>query len=136
MSLNLARGALFLVLHLAGLFEESAGVAEAALAMSGRHSWSMAVLATVLADWGRLADADAIYAEMVARARRQYLPPALVAVAASAAARENEAIDHARNALEIRDPACRLYFSKHFTYSRRLYAYPRFRELLAEVGFE
>jgi adenylate cyclase len=132
----LARGTLFLVLHLGGLFEESVAVAEAALAMSGRHSWSMAVLAVVLADWGRLADADAIYAEMAARARRQYLPPALVAVAASAAGRENEAIDEARKALEIRDPACRLYFSKHFVYSKRLHAYSRVRELLSEAGFE
>jgi tetratricopeptide (TPR) repeat protein len=132
----LARGTLFVVLHLGGLFEESAAVAEAALAMSGRHSWSMAVLAVVLADWGRPADADAIHAEMVARARRQYVPPALLAVAASAAGRENDAIRHAQDALEIRDPACRLYFSKHFAYSARLYAYPRFRQLLLDAGFK
>ncbi len=132
----LARGTLFLVLHLGGLFEESVAVAESALAMSGRHSWSMAVLAVVLADWNKTADADAVYAEMAARARRQYVPPALLAVAASAAGRENEAIRDAHEALEIRDPACRLYFSKHFAYSRRLYAYPHFRELLSEIGFE
>ncbi len=132
----LARGTFFLVLHLGGLFEESAAVAEAALAMSGRHSWSMAVLAVVLADWGRPADADAIHAEMVARARRQYVPPALLAVAASAAGKENEAVGHAREALEIRDPACRIYFSRHFAYSSRLYAYRGFRELLLAVGFE
>ena len=132
----LARGTLFLVLHLGGLFEESVAVAEAALAMSGRHSWSMAVLAVALADWGRPADADAIYAEMAARGRRQYVPPALLAVAASAAEREKEAIRHAREALEIRDPACQLYFSRHFVYSARLYAYSRFRQLISELGFE
>lgn len=131
----LARGTLFLVLHLGGSFEESVAVAETALAMSGRHSWSMAVLAVVLADWGRPADADAIHAEMVARARRQYVPPALRAVAASAAGREDDAIHHAQEALEIRDPACRLYFSRHFAYSKRLYAYPQFRELLSQVSF-
>jgi len=132
----LARGTLFLVLHLGGLFEESVSVAEAALAMSGRHSWSMAVLAVALADWGRHADADAIHAEMVARARRQYVPPALLSVAASAAGRKDEAIRHAQEALEIRDPACQIYFSRHFAYSARLYAYPRFRQLLLEAGFE
>ncbi len=124
------------VLHLSGQFEEAVVVGEFALAISGRHSWSMAVLAMTFADWGRPADADAIYAEMLARARRQYMPPALLAVAASAAGREGEAIRHAREAFEIRDPACEAYFSRHSGYSARLYAYPRFRELLSEVGFE
>ena len=117
-------------------FEESAAVGELALAMSGRHSWSMAVLALAFADWGRPADADAIYSEMLARARRQYVSPALLAIAASAAGKEDAAIRHAREALEIRDPACKPYFSRHFAVSARLYAYPRFRELLSEMGFE
>jgi hypothetical protein len=73
---------------------------------------------------------------MLVRARRQYMSPALLAVAASAAGKEGEAIRHAREAFEIRDPACEPYFSKHFALSARLYAYPRFRELLSEVGFE
>jgi tetratricopeptide (TPR) repeat protein len=129
----LARGTLLLVLHQGGFLAEAVQVAEVALAMSGRHSWAMAILATVLADWGKPAEADALYAEMVARARRQYVPPALVAVAASAAGREDDALRHAREALEIRDPACPLYF---FRYSTRLYMYPRFRELLSEARFE
>ncbi|HET9306148.1 MAG TPA: winged helix-turn-helix domain-containing protein [Candidatus Sulfotelmatobacter sp.] len=132
----LARGTLQAVLHMAGLFEESVAVAESALTMSGRHSWSMAVLSVTLADWGKTTDAEAVYAEMMARVRRQYMPPALLAVAASAARRDDEAIRHAREALEIRDPACRLYFSKYFVYSRRLYAYTQFRELLLKVSFE
>lgn len=124
------------VLHLGGQFEEAVAVGELALAMSGRHSWSMAVHATTFADWGRPADADAIYAEMLARARRQYVSPALLAIAASAVGREDDVIRHAREALGLRDPACEVYFSRHFAYSRRLYAYPRFHELLAEAGYE
>jgi len=96
----------------------------------------MAVHATTFADWGRPADADAIYAEMLARARRQYVSPALLAIAASAVGREDDVIRHARKALGLRDPACEVYFSGHFAYSRRLYAYPRFHELLAEAGYE
>jgi TolB-like protein/Tfp pilus assembly protein PilF len=132
----LARGTLQLVLHLAGSFDESVAVSESALTMSGRHSWSMAVLSVTLADSGKPADAEAVYEEMLARARRQYMPPALLAVAASAADREDGAIRHAREVFEICDPACRLYFSKHFAYSARLYSYRRFRELLLQVGFE
>jgi tetratricopeptide (TPR) repeat protein len=131
----LARGTLFLVLHQGGLLAEAVTVAEAALAMSGRHSWAMAGLATALADWGKPAEAEAIHTEMIARARRQYVPPTLLAVAASAAGLEDDAVRHAHEALEIRDPACRLYFSRHFPYSSRLYTYPRFRELLSELGF-
>jgi tetratricopeptide (TPR) repeat protein len=106
------------------------------LAMSGRHSWSMAILAVTFADLGKPADADAVYAEMLARARRQYVPAALLALAASAAGRQDEAIRHAREALEIRDPGCQPYFSRHQSFSARLYTYPRFRELLSEMGFE
>jgi len=132
----LARMILLGILQLGGKYEEAAGAGELALAMSGRHSWSMAILAMTFADWGKPEDADAIYAEMLARARRQYVPPALVALAASAAGKDDEAIRHAREALEIRDPACQPYFSRHLAFSARLYANPHFRELLSEVGFQ
>ena len=132
----LARMVLMGVLQLGRRYEEAAAAAESALAISGRHSWSMAILAVTFADWGKLADADAIYAEMLARARHQYLPPALLALAASAAERLDEAIRHAREAFEIRDPTCEPYFSRHLAFSARLYGYPQFRELLLEMGFE
>jgi tetratricopeptide (TPR) repeat protein len=124
------------VLQLGRRYEQAAAAAESALAVSGRHSWSMAVLAVTFADWGKPADADAIYAEMLARARREYLPPALLALAASAAERQDEAIRHAREAFKIRDPACEPYFSRHLAFSAKLYRYPRFRELMLEMGFE
>jgi adenylate cyclase len=130
----LARMIFLGVLQLSGRFQEAVAVGELALAMSGRHSWSMAILAVTFADWGKPVDADAIYAEMLARARCQYVPAALLAVAASAAGRENDAIRHAHEAFEIRDPSCQPYFSRHVAYSARLYAYPRFREMLSEMS--
>ena len=123
------------VLHMAGEFEEATHVAELALAMSGRHFWSMAVQAITFAHWNRPALADALYKEMLARASTQYVSPALLAVAASAAGEEDNAICHSREALELHDPACEVYFSSHFIYGARLYTYPRFRALLLEVGF-
>ena len=132
----IARLSLQGALHLSGAFEESIAVGESALAMSGRHSFAMAGLAMSLADWGKPADADAVYAEMLARARRQYQPPAILAVAASAAEKGHEAIGHAREALQNRDPSSRILLSRYFPYSARLYAYPRFRELVLETGFE
>jgi tetratricopeptide (TPR) repeat protein len=129
----IAHHTLHLALHVCGRFEESVAIGEQALAMSGRHSWTMGTLAVTFADWGKPADADALYAEMLARARRQYVPPAILALAAAATSREDEAICHARNALESRDPMCPL-FSKHWSQTARLYAYPRFREIIARMG--
>ena len=129
----IARHSLHLALHLCGRFEEAVAVGEQALAMSGRHSWSLGTLAVTFADWGKPADAEALYAEMLARARRQYVSPALLAFTAAAASRENEAIWHGREALETHDPDC-LFFSKHWPQTARLYAYPRFREIIARMG--
>ncbi len=122
------------VLHISGQLEESVDAGELALAMSGRQSWAMAYLAVTFSDWGKLEDADAVYCELLARARRQYVAPAPLAVAASAAGREQEAIRHAGEAFATRDPHCQFLFSKHIPYSARLYAYPRFREIIARMG--
>ncbi len=94
---------------------------------------SLSVLA--LADCGRTADADAIYAEMLARARRQYIAPAPLAVVASAASREDDAIGHAREAFNRRDPECLFIFSPYAHIADRLYVDLRFRALLNEMGF-
>ena len=55
-------------------------------------------------------EADAIYREMQARARRQYIQPTLLAFAAAGATREDEAIRHAREACEIHDPNFQTFF--------------------------
>jgi tetratricopeptide (TPR) repeat protein len=125
------------VLHFSGQLEESVAVGEQALAMSGRLSWSMAFLAVTFADLGKPADADALYEEMMARARRQYVPPAQLAVAAAAAGVEDQAIRHACEAFKIRDPDCQVFFSPHMghlRYNGLLYKYPRFREIIASAG--
>jgi len=132
----LARFALQEILRVSGQFDESIAVGELALSISGRHSWAMVFLALAFADCGRTADADAVYAEMLARARRQYIAPAPLAAVASASAREDDAIGHARDAFSRRDPECLFIFSPYAPIADRLYAYPRFRELLNEMGFE
>jgi TolB-like protein/Tfp pilus assembly protein PilF len=126
----LARFMLQEALRVSRRFEEAVSTGEFALAMSGRHAWSMMVLALTLADWGKAADADAVYCEMRARARREYVSPVTLAIAASAAAREEEAIAYARKAYEIRDPNCQNFF-KYFSSSGRLEGYPWLREFTA-----
>ena len=130
----LARVTLQGALWVSGEFEESLAIGELALAMSGRHAWPMILRALTLADWGKGADADAVYCEMLARGRHQYVQPGALAVAASAAAREEDAVRHAREAFETRDPHCQLWWSRYFPTSARLYAYLGFREIVALMG--
>jgi len=130
----LANWALQVALVSSGQFEASIAAGESALAMSGRHPWSMAWLAVALADWGKTGEAEALYFEMQARARREYVAPTSLAIAALAAAREDDVIRHAREACEIRDPVCITFFSRYFYLSPRLYRDPRFREIIAQMG--
>jgi adenylate cyclase len=120
-------------LLVSGQFEASVAAGESALAMSGRHPWSMAWLAVALADCGKATEADAVYAEMQARARREYVMPTVLAIVACALAREDEAIRYAREAYEIRDPNY-LLLSRYFPLSSRLYRYPGFCEIIAQMG--
>jgi TolB-like protein/cytochrome c-type biogenesis protein CcmH/NrfG len=122
------------VLHFTGKLKESVAAGQLALAMSGRHPWSMVFLALTFFESGKAADADAVYEEMLGRARHQYLSPALLAFAAAAASREDEVIRHTREAVEIRDPQCQFVFSRHAPWSARLYADRRFREIISSMG--
>src|SRR5258705_13363091 len=72
------------VLHWAGLFERAVETGNTALAVSGRHPWAMAALAMTYADWGKPAEAQALYAELVTRAAREYIHPSQLALAADA----------------------------------------------------
>lgn len=121
-------------LRLSGNFEESLAVGESTMAMSGRHPWAMMFRALTFADWGKSEDADAVYCEMLDRARHQYVSPATLAVTASAAARETDAVRHAHNAFEMRDPHCQFFWSRYLQASARLYTYAGFREIIALMG--
>lgn len=123
-----------LVLHIDGKLEESVEAGECALAMSGRLAWSLAFLAVTYGKWGKTEQADALYSEMLARARRQYVPAAQLALSAAAASREIDALHHASEAFAVRDPDCEFFFSRHLPFTAPLYTYPRFRELLVRNG--
>jgi len=130
----IAHVALQEALRLGGDLEEAIVIGQIALAMSGRHAMAMMSRSLAFADWGKSAEADAVYCEMLARARHQYVAPGALAIAASAAARENDAVSHAREALETRDPTCQFVWSRYFPASARLYAYAGFREIIALMG--
>jgi serine/threonine-protein kinase len=128
----LARWTLHGALHGSGRFEEAVAVGEISLTMSGRHAWAMAALASTFAEWGKPADAGAVYAELRARAQRYYVQPTQLAIAASAAGMQDEAIRQVRKAFEIRDPSRNQLglAQKLWPFRARLYTDPRVREIV------
>ena len=122
-------------LHLSGRFEEAISKGEDVLTMSGRHPAAMATLAATFVDWGKPSEAEAVYLELVARSRRDFVQPSYLALAANALKLNEEALGHIRHAIEIRDPSRHL-LSKHFPYGARLHRDPHCRELLRASGFD
>ena len=131
----LARWFYQVALYCSRRLEEAVVAGEVASAMSGRHPWAMIGLAVAFADLNQPAGAEAIYAELMARARQSYVSPSALALAAAAAGIEAEAIRHAREAFAMRDPTSLFLFSKIAPASPRLRAYPLFHEIPADMGW-
>jgi adenylate cyclase len=131
----LAHAILAGVLYLSERFEEAVAAGESALAISGRHPWAMLVLAESLADCGKRAEAEAVYSELICRARRYYVQPSSLAMTAAAVGLQDEAIRYAREAFEIRDPYSLVWFSKTWPPSARLRMDPRFAGLGVDTGW-
>ena len=88
------------------------------------------------AEWGKPPEAEALYAERLARSRRSYVQSTSLVVAAAAAGIEEEVIRHAREAVRVREPNIPLVFSKYWFPAVRLRKYPRFLEIVAAAGME
>jgi len=63
------------------------------------------------------------------RARRSYVPPSTLTLTALAAGMQDEAIRHAREAFEIRDPMFQVWFLSIWPPGAQLRADPRFAEI-------
>ena len=121
-------------LHADGQFERAIAAGEMALALSGRHPFAMSAQANIFADWGKTSAAQALYAELVARAAQGYVQPTHMAMAASAAGEIDKAIAHARQAYEIRDPMLALV--NHWPDFASVRADSRFQDILNSMGLK
>ncbi len=130
----LARWALLTAFNSQGRFEEAASVGEAALAVSGRFPWMLASLARTYRELGKSADSKALYMELRWRAEREYVSPAVLGWAASAAGEQEEAIRYAREAHTIGDPI--LIAAKYWPDYALLRKDPRFDEILISRGWK
>jgi TolB-like protein len=115
-------------------FEQAAAAGETALAVSGRHPFAMSVQAVIFADWGKVAEAKALYTELVARSASGYIQPTHLAIAASAAGDLDMALKHSREAFEIRDPM--LMVARYWPDFRRLRERQDFHQILEKMGLK
>ena len=121
-------------LHRDGQFEKAVAAGEMALALSGRHAFAMSAQAMTFADWGKAGAAQALYAELVARASQGYVQPSQMAIAASAAGETEKAIAHLREAFKIRDPM--IITVRYWPDFERLRQDSRFDEILVQMGLK
>ena len=105
-----------------------------ALALSGRHIWALALLATSHARAGRTTEARTVYAEIDARRAHGYVQPALLVVAATEVHGPAAGLAEARRAVDDRDPAF-VTIARNTPYLDPLRADSRFQALLRELHY-
>jgi tetratricopeptide (TPR) repeat protein len=115
-----------------GQYEEAAAAAEKALAISGRHSWSLMTLASNYKAWDKPDEARAVFQELEVRSAREYIQPAMLAAAAAAIGQIDRAIAFAQQALDDRDPLF-VMLARTWPDYNNLRSDPRFHEIVSKL---
>jgi serine/threonine-protein kinase len=76
---------------------------EKAMALAGRHPWSLMELALTYAASGSTAQAEAIHEELVSRSYGEYVPPTVLSFVCATLGRADEAFEWLERAYEERD---------------------------------
>jgi eukaryotic-like serine/threonine-protein kinase len=98
----------------------------------GRYSYYSALLASALAEAGRMGEARTALAELEARAAREYVPPFDIAIVLASLGEGDAALDRLEKAYQDRNALlwARLYFPQ----LRNLAGHPRFQALAAKLA--
>jgi serine/threonine protein kinase len=115
-----------------GNFEASIATGRTALALSARNPFALSPLLISYAHSGRLKEANALYAELLARAQSEYVPPAQFAGPAAALGRTEEAILFAQQAFAMRDPWFKIWVRYNPDF-RPLHGDRRFQQIVEAV---
>ncbi|MEO8194602.1 MAG: protein kinase [Gemmatimonadales bacterium] len=117
----------------AGRHEEALRQGALTLAISGRHPWALAELAISHASVGNRDGAEAVYVELTARNRAEYVQPASLARAAVAAGRLDEAISTGHRAVDERDAHIRWAPIDRWEGWSPLYEHPEWNSLKKRI---
>jgi hypothetical protein len=99
----------------------------------GRHPWLMMALTAAYDSLGRAEEAEAVFLELNARSRFEYVQPTVLAATADYAGHRAEALVILRRAVEIRDPVLGA-FARYSPPMRKLRTAPEFRSILAGLS--
>ncbi len=109
--------------------------AQRAIPRFGRHAWLLMGLVIAHAKLGHLEPAQAIFDELVARSRTEYVQGAVLAVAAMAIGRRDEAVSRWLRAADDRDPMVVPLLQRGIL-SEELRVQPEHRALLQRLGWD
>jgi tetratricopeptide (TPR) repeat protein len=118
--------------RLNSMYPEAIAAVETAIALAGPHPWNLFSLAGTYAASGKVAEAEAIYDELLARSRREHVPPIVFAWLSAGLGRKDEAFEWLDRAYEERDPLLALI--KHLLLFDPLRDDPRFQDLLRRMN--
>ena len=117
-----------------GRSDEAIATLEFAIGTSGvRHPWTLSALAVCYSALGRLGETQAIYDELVARARREYVQSSILALLTASLGRMDEAFEILERACDEHDGI--LVYSKRYPFLMTLQADPRMQGIYRRVGF-
>jgi len=115
----------------AGHYDRAIQEAPALCGVSGRHTWALGLLAWTYGQAGRGDHARAVYDELEARSRHEFVSPGWLAVAAGSAGLLEEAIGWTERAVVERDPI--VLWARGFLFWDPIREHPRFIEVVRGV---
>jgi TolB-like protein/Tfp pilus assembly protein PilF len=115
------------------MYPESIATSETAITLAGRHPWNLMFLAMGYVATGKRAEAEAIYDELLARARREYVQSFVFGTLSGALGRKDEAFEWLDRACGEHDPV--LPVLKVYKPFDPLRDDPRFQDLLRRMNF-
>jgi eukaryotic-like serine/threonine-protein kinase len=115
----------------AGDYELAIELAPGVLNASGRHAWGLGTLGWTYGKAGQVAAARAVFDELEARSRHEFVSPCWLAVTAAAAGLGDPSIGYVVRAVAERDPT--IVYGRVSPFWDTLWTHPRLEEVIHDV---